>query len=410
MAPSKLSYILLFLLAAASFPIIAGWISPLQKIWIVLVFLAIVLFFITRKINYGRSTTILCMYAVIVLLNAKMGDAVISSIPVAIVEILFLYVPTSLTAWAFSSSCIDFVKKLLIISICFYLIELVCSFILVSVEPGIIRHLYYMSVLESDRGLMYYYYKMGLLDYSMAHAVPMLIPALFYAYKSDGLKHQKRLRLFVAFLIIVCVLLTWLSDSTTALMISVLCCVLGLLTNTSGLKNNTTKMLIVICLTAPIILSDDVQLMALDVSESVLGSESFFADKIDEFRYSIMNDDLTGDMQGRVDRYSKSLTYFIQSPIWGTNQEPGNHAALLDRLAVLGLLGFIPLFLFFKQTVKNTAQYLSSESIPFYYEGLLVGLLMLLVKGMWVWPMFFVMFLLLPFILYFVDHKQDYHA
>lgn len=410
MTSNKLSYFLLFLLATASFPIIAGWIPQLQKIWIVLVCIAIVLFVITKKVFWGSNAKFLCAYAIVVFVNAILGDAVMSSIPIAIVEVLFLYVPTSLTAWAFSSSCIDFVKKLLIISICFYLIELVCSFILVSVEPGIIRRLYYMSVLESNRGLRYVYYKMGLLDYSMAHAMPMLIPALFYAYKSDGLKHQKRLRLFVAFLIIVCVLLTWLSDSTTALMISVLCCVLGLLTNTSGLKNNITKMLIVLCLTVPVILSDDVQLIILDTSESILGSESAFADKIDEFRYSIMNDDLTGDMQGRVDRYSKSLTYFIQSPIWGTNQEPGNHAALLDRLAVLGLLGFIPLLLFFKHSVKNTTPYLSSDSIPFYYEGLLAGLLMLLVKGMWVWPMFFVMFLLLPFILYFVDHKQDYHA
>lgn len=398
----RLSYILIFLLITASFPLIAGWIPFFQKMWIVLFFLFFTFFVSVKQIYKFKSVVYLLIYFVVLFINVQTGDTLIPSIPIALVEVFFLYLPCAITLWCLNNQDKSFMKKVLFSSFFMYLIECICSFLIIKTQPGIIRFLYSFADNEGGRGFMYSYYRLGLLDYSMAHAIPILIPPLFYAYK----KQLGTVKYFIAFCIGMCVFLCWLSDSTTALMIVILVFFLSGVTDMTGLLSNVKKISVVLLLTTPVILSDEIQLKILDSAEKILGTESVFAEKIDEFRYSINNEDMTGDMQGRVDRYNKSICYFVENPIMGTNEKPGNHAAILDRLAVLGLIGFIPLVLYFVSIIKEYALFLPKESLPFYIEGLFAGFLMLTTKGMWVWPMFFVMFMLLPFILFFVDKKE----
>ena len=178
-----LSYLLVFLLAALSFPIIPGWIPPLQKIWVTLVMAFLVYTALTQKLSWGKSTVCLLFYFVVMFFNAKMGDVLIPSTQIAIVEVLFLYVPSAVVLWCFSQENISFIKSVLIVSLALFAIEAVSSFIILQVEPMIIRSLYKIATDEGDTGIMYEYYRTGLMDYSMAHAIPILIPPLFYAYK-----------------------------------------------------------------------------------------------------------------------------------------------------------------------------------------------------------------------------------
>lgn len=398
-----LSYLLVFLLAALSFPLIPGWIPQLQKAWIVLMILMFVYLILSQRVGWGKSTMWLMAYSIVLFLNAKTGDVLFPSVQIAIVEVLFLYVPSAIALWCIIQGKEKLIKTILIVSLSFFLIEAVCSFILLQTEPGIIRNLYKIATDEGDSSLMYRYYKMGLLDYFMAHAVPILIPPLFYAYKK--LASTIKLKILYGAAIAVCLFLTWLSDSTTALMVAVMFIIMGAFTNLSGCRGNVRKLSAILLLSLPIMASDDVQLATLDVAEGILGSESVFAEKIHEFRFTITNEAMTGDIQGRVDRYNKSLMMFAESPIWGANTKPGNHAALIDRLGSLGLLGFIPLILFFFHIFRIYTTYLSHDSIPFYYEGILAAFIILTTKGMWVCPMFFNLFILLPFILYYIDNK-----
>lgn len=77
-----------------------------------------------------------------------------------------------------------------------------------------------------------------------------------------------------------CVFLTWLSDSTTALMLAVLFLVIGFMTNVSDIRSNFRKLIIIGIIAFPIVVSDDVQLAVLDAAEAVLGPESVFAEKL----------------------------------------------------------------------------------------------------------------------------------
>lgn len=398
------SYLLVFLLAALSFPIIPGWIPPLQKIWIILVMAFLVYVALTKKVSWGNSTACLLFYFVVLFLNAKMGDVLIPTTQIAIVEVLFLYVPSAVVLWCFSKENISFIKTVLIVSLALFTIEAVSSFIILQVEPMIIRTLYKIATDEGDTGIMFEYYRTGLMDYSMAHAIPILIPPLFYAYKKVASTVKSKIFLLTS--IAGCVFLTWLSDSTTALMLAVLFLVIGFLTNVSDIRRNFRKLIIIGIIVLPIAASDDVQLAVLDAAETVLGSESVFADKIEEFRYSIENKgNMTGDMQGRVDRYNKSLDMFFTNPLWGTNTKPGNHASLIDRLGAFGLLGFIPLMLFFWYSLKHISTYLPADSLVFFIQGILAAMVMLGTKGMWNWSMFYNLFIMLPFIIYYTNEK-----
>lgn len=400
------SYLLVFLLAALSFPIIPGWIPPLQKTWVTLVMAFLVYIVLAKRTRWGKQTAYLLFYFIVLFFNAKMGDVLIPSTQIAIVEILFLYVPSAVVLWCFSRGNRSFIKTVLIVSLSLFAVEAVCSFIILQVEPMIIRSLYKISSVEGDSGIMFKYYRSGLMDYSMAHAIPILIPPLFYAYKKVAFTVKTKIFLLTS--IAGCVFLTWLSDSTTALMLAVLFLVIGFLTNVSDIHSNFRKLIIIGIIALPIAASDDVQLAILDAAETVLGSESSFADKIEEFRYSIENEgNMTGDLEGRVDRYNKSLDMFFTNPLWGTNTKPGNHASLIDRLGALGLLGFIPLMLFFWYSLKHISTYLPEDSLVFFIQGILAAMVMLGTKGMWNWSMFYNLFIMLPFIIYYTNEK--YH-
>lgn len=138
---------------------------------------------LTQKLSWGKSTVCLLFYFVVMFFNAKMGDVLIPSTQIALVEVLFLYVPSAVVLWCFSQENISFIKSVLIVSLALFAIEAVSSFIILQVEPMIIRSLYKIATDEGDTGIMYEYYRTGLMDYSMAHAIPILIPPLFYAYK-----------------------------------------------------------------------------------------------------------------------------------------------------------------------------------------------------------------------------------
>lgn len=99
-----LSYLLVFLLAALSFPIIPAWIPPLQKIWVILVLAFFAYIVLTKKTSWGKSTACLLFYFIVLYLNAKTGDVLIPSTQIAFVEILFLYVPSAVVLWCFSNN------------------------------------------------------------------------------------------------------------------------------------------------------------------------------------------------------------------------------------------------------------------------------------------------------------------
>ena len=259
-----------------------------------------------------------------------------------------------------------------------------------------------MYMMQQEEGIseVYRLYGLGLADYGMCHALPMMIPALFFVLKNKATAANRWMCIVG---IVVCVLLSWMSESTTALLLSTMTLIFGFMTNSRSSKSG---LILVFVLFIPFIISEQLQIGVLDLLNSLLGEDTTFSEKIFEMKYSIIHDEMTGDMGSRMEKYSTSLNLFFEHPLFGSSGIVGMHSAILDRLATFGLFGFIPLALYFFLFLKKIyIQYIPDKGKLFYLESVLAGLIMLLAKNMWLWVMFYFMFIIIPF-MFVYDFKK----
>lgn len=388
--------VLLVIIASLSFMFIPAWLPLLRKGWQLLMLAsALILVFRHNSINQ-RAVIALFLYSLVVVLNAMSGDLYIGSPANAIYDMMMLFVSSSLAFYCTVNGNLRFVKVLITITFIALLFEMVASFIVLEVNPGLIRGLYSMAKQEGDVSLMYEYYRMGIMDYNMAHALPLLIPSLICRYKEGRVKEK----VLFALLIAVCILLTWLSESATALMLILLMVFLGVLVSAKASFRKQAIIITIMSLLTVALLSNDFVLGGIfDTAEVIVGDESIYAEKIEELRLSFMEDQTIGDMEGRFDRYGQSARLFFDNIFLGSNQMPGRHSSLLDKLGTLGLIGFIPLMLFFINQIKAIWRTIVPSRRVYYLECVIAAFLMLLFKGMWVWPIFFFLFMLAPSLL-----------
>lgn len=385
--------LLLFIIASLTFLIIPAWIPMLRKGWQLLIVATLVVLAVRHQYINAKAMFPLVVYALIVCLNAISGDAFVGSTTNAINEVMMLFVPSALALYCTTDSGTSFSKWLFRVTWLFLLIELVSSFIVLETQPGIIRGMHAMARDESDPAYMFAFYRLGLLDYSMAHAIPILIPPLICYFKEGS----TRTKILCSLLIAMCFFLTWIAESTTAIMLTILMIVLGLWVNTKASFGKNTRIIgFMVILSIVVMSSDTIMMGLLDTASYLVGDESSQTDKIDELRMSLVEGQTTGDLGSRMDLYQTSIKQFLGSPIIGTNLQPGRHSSLLDKLATLGLVGFIPLALFFWYYLKSIWKSIRPQRRIYYLECVTAAFLMLLFKGMWVWPIFLFLFMVTP--------------
>lgn len=387
------NFLILFIIASLTFLVIPAWVPALRKGWQLLIVATLLIFVGMRKSIDLKAMLPLAFYGIVLFLNAMAGDAFVGSTTIAINEVMMLFVPSALAIYCTKGDSGAFVAWLLRITLVFLLIELVASFIVLKSQPGIIRGMHAMVLEEADPNYMFEFYKLGISDYSKAHAIPILIPPLICYFKEGMLKTK----IICAIMLVACVLLVWLSESTTSLMLIVLMIVLGFWVNVKATFRRNIRIIgFMTALTLLIMSSDRVMVGTFDVSSYLVGGESSQASKVEELRLSMIEDQTTGDLEKRFDKYHTSIKLFFENPILGTDSMPGRHSSLLDKMATLGLVGFVPLLLFFLFYLKSIWKTLPPNRRIYYMECIVAAFLMVLFKGMWVWPIFFFLFMVAP--------------
>ena len=387
--------VLLILFASLTFLVIPAWIPFLRKGWRLLIVATLLVLSCRREYICRKALIAFIPYAIVLFINAMSGDVYIGSTTNAINELMMVFVPTSLALYCIGGESRQFAKALVFISFGALLFEMVASFVVLERNPGIIRGLYSMAK-EEDISLMYEYYRLGIVDYHMAHALPVLIPPLICRFRENELKGK----IVFAMLIVACIVLTWLSESSTALMLIILMVFLGLLVRVNdSFKKQMTIISLMALFTIVLLSSENVLTGVFSAVETFVGEESIYSDKIEEIRLSLLENQTTGDLESRFAKYQRSLDLFEGSILFGSNQMPGRHSALLDKLASFGLVGFIPLILFFFFQINVIWRGITAKRRIYYLECVIAAFLMLLFKGMWVWPIFMSLFLLAPCLL-----------
>lgn len=388
--------LVLAIIASLSFMVIPAWLPFLRKGWVLLSLATVIIAFSWRNYISSQAFLSLLVYEVVVIINSLSGDTYFGSWTTAIHEALILFVPSSLALYCTRGGDMKFVKTLLLITFIALTSEMVASFIVLEANPGIVRGLYLQSQEEGGINFMYSFYKMGILDYFMGHAIPILIAPLFCLYKEAPRKNKP----IYIFIIVVCIVLTWLSESATAILLMVLMVLLGIIINSRHSFKSNVIIISIAMLIAAVMLSSVVMSGILDFFIRLLGDDSILGERLAELQLSLYEDQLTGDLQARIDLYGQSLGFFSNGNIlFGGNDMPGRHSGLLDRLAALGLIGFIPLLLFLYFSLKVVWNSLTDNHKIYYLQSILGAILMLFFKSAWVWPIFFALYILSPSLL-----------
>ena len=343
------------------------------------------------------------LYVVILFLNAATGDTFFTESTV-VKEIGYLILPVLMYHYSISGKKSNrFIVWVMCLMGLIIVVESIATFILDLSNPGIVRASFSDAVMSGTDRVSYLLplYKLGMSSYSFPHALPILIPAIVYGIKDNS--NYYRLVWWV--LLVAIVLLCWLSASSTAFMLAFLSVVISFFTKRSWGRGNLVLLLLLTLLTFPFLFSESILLKLLDYLGDLVSGNIFFLAKVNDFKESIMYEGTAGDVESRLTLYGKSIQSFLSHPILGVNEAVGNHSSLLDRLSVLGLMGCLPLFIFLYKQFSYTSQTIHRHSRIFYYEGIFVGLLMLLLKDSDDWSLFLCLFMILPIVITIVDNN-----
>ena len=384
----------LFVIVILTFSLVTAYFPFFRREWILWLSALVVSIAVSPSVYRTHRFYILMLYALVLVVNVAMGDVYFKE-NVVIREICYLWIPAVIYQYCITGEKGNRFSFLVVATIIIIiLIESISTFFLDLANPSILRSSFSEALETSyDReSYMTQYYKLGMSNYSLPHALPILIPASIYGIKANG----GGIRIIWFLFLLASLLLCWLSGSSTALMMATFITIVALLTKIGNVEHNVKVLVLLFVLILPLFYIDSISLWFLDIIERLVSDNSYFMSKVTAFRETIIYGDAMGDVASRQELYLKSFDLFKSNALLGTNEAVGNHSTLIDRLSVLGLLGFAIYIVFLYRQFQFTKRSIGRHSRIFYIEGVIVGILLLLLKDMDNWETFLALFTVLP--------------
>ena len=232
------------------------------------------------------------------------------------------------------------------------------------INPMAVRQYGFGAVGEEALVDVSMYRKMGMMGYSLAHAMAV-VGVGFSAIICHS--SQKWLKVFSAVILFLLFRLLFVMTITTALILLTIGAALIFANKLSNGRLFITVILVVVFLI--VFFAAGFSTMLLDFSEGA--NSTIFYKLVDVFSY-IENGYGEGQVGYRQYLYSVSFKTFLSNPIfgWGTNDGSrtiiGEHSYLLDYLAYFGLFAFL-LFVAWWKELKKSAEITDMRLKPSYY-------------------------------------------
>lgn len=333
-------------------------------------------------------------YLIFVVINYISGDVLFVNPKFFIMNIAEMYIALSLIYYIITKKQYLLSYYILLIVLVVVVWTAVATQVIDSLQPGIVRLIQQETQNGTDSSSFRVFYAMGLSDYSLPHAAPVLIPLGVMCLKDSNL--NVLIRLTGAILLYCLLALVFFSGATGPMMVAIIVTIMSLIVNPKGVRANITRLIIVIVIAMPFLMNDDLMLSLLDYLSDLVGTDSYFHSKIVNFQDSILMGEGQGDVAQRGDLYTKSLSAFVNNFLLGAQNGMGGHSVILDHLASLGIIGFLPFGLLLYYPFKFTFKYISSKNRMYYLIGVFGALFMLITKGISLWYMWFFMYAVLP--------------
>ena len=341
LAPRKLALLYVILVVSMCFSLLYGWVPIFQKQAYIatLAFLSSLL--IVPTYFRTRLFILTIIYAVVVLLNAQMGDEYTEGKEV--MDGLLLIMSGSISFYIMKSDDQRVKKWICILIMMILLIQTIPAILFYFTSQDTIKTVV-TAIFHNDTDLEWgQLYRMGIMSYPMIHSLPVLVPPQIMWLRSRGISKFWKTVCFITLLNIF--LLSYIYDVTTVQFLVLFCIAASLLIYPNQNQRNRKRILIASVLMLPILLSTNLQLGMLRGVEYFAPGE--MKEKVADIRYDMIHDSETGDMANRQNLYALSFETFLTSPLVGTDDYTriGGHSSIIDRMAAFGLLGFVPFIL-----------------------------------------------------------------
>ena len=397
--------ILLLLIAILSWPLLRGYFIIFAREWLWLligcVFMAIIC-----PLYYTRSNFIwIVIYALIVMMNFIWGDSYFNTFPKVFTEFTLLVLSSAIGYYSLQSEHERDSKAIMWLVIIIISITSIATLVLDQLNPGVVRMAFSNLYRDEDMSIVYSSYRMGMTNYYLPHALPVIIPSLVLGVKNKDLGLLTRI--IVVLVLLLTFVLIYISNSVTAILIAALFFIISLINIKGSIRSNVIVLLFVTVLLVPLLINVNLMISFLDFVGDSLEANTTFYQRIMDIKETLMYEETVGDLDARVNLYSMSTNEFASSFIIGSNNVLGGHSSIIDRLAAVGLVGFIPyVILIWKQLKKNYSIVPNQHKI-YYIEGILAGVVMLLTKNMSNWEMWLMIFVVMPILTIQLGKKNN---
>jgi len=387
-----LTYAAAFVVTVSTFTLIQGYFPFFMKSWIFLGILAVLISLLYPKIYLEKSIIWLMIYSLVLIFNFLSGDEVYV-LGFSLTEITFYFIPASLFLIYMRNNDLNNVRTIAIVSILIIIITSIFTFKNAIDNPGIVR-----SIVRAQTSEDYTYiieqYRKGIASYGMPHAFPFIVPPFIYVLKNKNFSFK--LRIFALLMVMIGGLMVFYTESTGALVVLLFSIIMSLIIIESSLKKNIMR-LVSLGVIALLFLNTQTLISVLDFFGAETETMTYYG-KIEDTMTMLETGKTVGQIANRQELHNMSLHAFLNNPFFGTNKgsDIGEHAYFMDRAGLLGLIGIIPLFLFFFFQIKITYENLPNSTKIYYLIGVTACIILGFQKNMAGFEYWLYLFLLLP--------------
>jgi hypothetical protein len=387
-----LTYIATFVIIICTFTLVQGYFPFFLRSWIFLGALAVLITLFYTKVYLEKSIFWLMIYFIVILFNYLSGDEVIS-LSFVLTEITFYFIPAALFLIFLRNNDLKSLKIISTATILVIIITSVLTIFQAQNNPGVVRSIVVTQSMQ-DYIHRIELYKKGVTSYAIPHAFPFIVPPLIYASKDK--KFSLKERSFALAIIIIGSLMVFYTESTGALVVLLFSIIMSFIITKKSLKKNIIR-LIGLGFLAGIFLNTQTLTSILNFFGAETKTMEYYG-KIEDTMTMLETGKTVGQIANRQELHNMSLTAFLNHPLLGTNKgsDIGGHAYFMDRAGLLGLVGFIPLFLFFYYQIKTTYENLPNSIRIYYLIGVASCIILGFQKNMFGFEYWLYLFFLLP--------------
>lgn len=372
-----------------------------QRHYIFLFLGFVLIFFYARELFQTNYFVAIVTHILIITFNFSFGDVYYSSSKMIVKEANMFIFPLGMY-YCFRKCYDRSLFHLMLIVFGVFLIEsTIIAAIANHLYPGIMRYMSGVDNMAERIDVLRPFQRLGISDYAMPHALPVLIPGLVYGVRNTEGFYKKA----CIVLIVTSFVLAYVSNSSTALIMTVIVFVFSMLINPRTSSKNIIALFVSFLILTPILTNKDVQVGFLEGLNSIVPEDANIHRKIYDIEDSIIYGEAEGSVENRTIKYDLTKNEFIKHPLLGTSEAVGGHSSILDRLATLGILGMIPFVLFLVLFSKSVLRSLPQDRHFYYLLGLFSAIMMLTAKSAMNWAMWLCVLFLLPGILLFLGNS-----